>query len=962
MKRSRKCIIRKRAISFIGTAFIVISAFPSFVSAAEGNANTQAADISVTDSYSEYTKAENETDYPPESIVLGSESLADNTGIATEENGTIEWRNDNGVLSFKLNVSYAGSYSFQIDCMPDCSYVDDIWFGLMVDGKYPFSEAEELHIRRFWTNSPEFPTDKYGNEYSPEQEQVEEFFVQSPYYTNQTDISPIRIALSEGEHTLTFVAGGGAFFLRKIILEAPRMTDSYSMLKSEYENVGINEYNGKDIVIQGEKAILKNSRSLIPKFDNSAGMEPASPYISRLNYIGSTNWKTPGESISWNVAVPESGLYKLVFRYRQSDLENGVSYRRLAVDGDAPFTEAESIGFPYSLGWEYKEFSNSSEPYLLYLTQGEHTITLTVTMGEMEDYYEILSQLVTELGDIYIQIGMITGETPDANRDYDLFARIPELGKSFNSLKDSLDSLAEQLNGISGRRGSQYIAAINNMSRILVSMLDNPFTAQNYKSDYYTAYSSLCSWLSEMRSLPLDIDEIYLISPDSQSAYAEPSFLTKLKFGIQRLLYSFSNDYGTVGEAGGSGESLRIWVNWGRDQASILQAMIQESFTPKTGISVRLDLVNASLVNGILSGNAPDCAMQMARTEPVNLAMRGALYDLTKFEDYTEVAGQFKETATVPYEYGGGVYALPDTQNFNVLFYRSDILESLDIEVPETWEEFLKAAAVLQRNNMRAYIPYTRITSSTSVNTGIGGLNMFPTFMLQRGLSLYNDELNASTLSDNETIAVFSYWTDFYTKYKFPVEANFYNQFRVGTAPLGVYSYSLYTTLKVAAPELAGRWGIALMPGTSDSVGGHLNRSAAGSGTGSAVLSTSKNKEAAWKFVKWWVSAETQLGYSNSLEAVLGEVGRHPTANLEAFSAMPWSSKDKKILTKQWNNVIEIPEVPGGYYLSRAVDQAFLEVVNGDKNSGIKDVLVKWGKVADNEITRKISEYVTKGS
>ena len=102
----------------------------------------------------------------------------------------------------------------------------------------------------------------------------------------------------------------------------------------------------------------------------------------------------------------------------------------------------------------------------------------------------------------------------------------------------------------------------------------------------------------------------------------------------------------------------------------VLNSLIQETFTPKTGISVNLEITDATLVKGVLSNNAPDLALYLARTEPVNLAMRGALCDLTQFEDFDEVSRRFGDTAIVPYTYDNGVYALPDSQSFYLMFYR----------------------------------------------------------------------------------------------------------------------------------------------------------------------------------------------------------------------------------------------------------------------------------------------------
>ena len=75
----------------------------------------------------------------------------------------------------------------------------------------------------------------------------------------------------------------------------------------------------------------------------------------------------------------------------------------------------------------------------------------------------------------------------------------------------------------------------------------------------------------------------------------------------------------------------------------------------------------------------------------------------------------------------------------------------------------------------------------------------------------------------------------------------------------------------------------------------------------------------------------------------------------EAFEQMTWNEDDLSILLEQRKNIVEVPEIPGGYYLTRAVDQAYWQVINKTKN--VKDALVYWSDVADNEIARKIKQY-----
>ena len=209
--------------------------------------------------------------------------------------------------------------------------------------------------------------------------------------------------------------------------------------------------------------------------------------------------------------------------------------------------------------------------------------------------------------------------------------------------------------------------------------------------------------------------------------------------------------------------------------------------------------------------------------------------------------------------------------------------------------------------------------------------------------------------SDNKSaINIFKQWTDFYTEYNFYKEADFFNRFRSGVMPLGIATYGTYMTLYSAAPEILGRWKIALVPGTKTE-NGKVNHSVAGGGTGCAIINKTNRKNASWEFLKWWTSAETQARYSNNVESILGRLGRIHTSNVKAFQQFAWEEDTLDILNEQWALVNEIPEIPGSYYATRAIDQAYWSVVNGESIS--KDAVTKWSQIADEEIERKINEY-----
>ena len=75
-----------------------------------------------------------------------------------------------------------------------------------------------------------------------------------------------------------------------------------------------------------------------------------------------------------------------------------------------------------------------------------------------------------------------------------------------------------------------------------------------------------------------------------------------------------------------------------------MQKMIDEQFTAETGIKVDLSLMTDAnkLVLSNASGDTPDIATGINYAIPFELAIRGALVDLTKFDNYREVFGRYK--------------------------------------------------------------------------------------------------------------------------------------------------------------------------------------------------------------------------------------------------------------------------------------------------------------------------------
>lgn len=857
----------------------------------------------------------------------------------------------NDAFTVKFTAEKSGLYTIGLGYKSLDSATSNLTVGIKIDGNYPFDEAARLSFPKFWKDADVTHHDANGNTYAPEQVLFEDFYFYEALDISGWSADSYKIYISEGIHSVTVIPVNGEFQLSEILFGAPEKTESYNEPDNSYS-----KYSGKPIIFEAEDAYIKTSNSLVGKSELfSSSVTPNDPTLSMINYIGGSNWKRAGEKIVWKIEAPQDGYYSLGFSYRQSEIINANCYRHLKIDGKTPFAEAENIAFYYDDGWQYSVWSDEKQiPYMIFLSKGIHELSLSVTLGDMTDVISLLNSTTAELGNLYRDITMITGESADAYRDYDLFVQISDMEIRLESILKQLKTANSMFEDMAGHGSGSYTSVINGMIQIIEKMLNKKYIAHRYMNSYYSSYSALSASVAEMRNMPLDIDKIILYSPEEKNFLKKENFFKGLWFSTCRFLSSFVTNYNMIGVGENNEKKLTVWVSWGRDQAQIFNSMLQTSFTSDTGIPVELKVVNATVVQALLSGDGPDCILQHARIEPVNLAMRGALYDLTEFTDCDEVLTRFAPGADIPYRYLDGLYALPDTQSFYMMFYRTDVFNEFGFNVPETWDEFRQIAKLFIKNNLAVYMPYTQITDMSVVNSGVGTLSLFPTFVMQNGLSMYSNDGRSTALSDPDVITIFKYYTDFYTKLRVPTTMSFFNRFRSGTAPLGIDNYTLYTTIKAGAPEIDDRWSIAPIPGTVRDDGSISGISSAG-GTACAILNISKNKSEAWELLKWWTSAKTQLAYSNNVESVLGPTGRIAVSNTAALFNMSWENGVDKQLAAARSNVQEVPEYPGSYYLSRALDHSFWNVINSNEQP--KDMLMTWGKEADEEIARKWAQY-----
>ncbi|TFE27500.1 extracellular solute-binding protein [Cohnella luojiensis] len=926
-----------------------IQAMPDFVAI---------TDSDVQDGYGAYLNNASTAERPAQVIRIEGESYSKTDGEGFEVadqyqglDGKSVITPDTGSISWDVNIDNPGLYNVRIHYYPIKGKSASIEREFSINQEVPFKGAEIIFFKRLWGNrDAEINQDDRGNDLRPRQVekpawQLTAFADSDGYYDE-----PYLFNFGKGVQTLTLTALREPMAIDYIELYQDESVKTYAETKSEYEAAGIGAAKDQFLLVQAEDAVLKSSPTLYPVSDrSSATVMPQDDSKIRINSIGGTNWKLPGQWIEWEVDVKEDGLYQIALKRKQDQLRGIYATRSLMIDGEYPFNEMKRIRFDFSMDWQM-DVLGGDEPYLFHLTKGKHVIRMTNTLGDIAPLLQTIESSVLELNEMYRKILIITSNTPDTYRDYQLEKRIPSMVDVFKKQAATIQSVADYLEQATGER-SDKVAVLHTLVRQLKEMADEPETVAKRLGSFKINIGGLGTWILTVREQPLKLDYLVVSSPDREVPKAEASFLDTVGHELGAFVASYTEDYDSIGNIGDSDRSVNVWITTGRDQAQVLKGLIDETFTPETNISVHLKLVPGNiLLPATLAGEGPDVAMQIGEDVPVNYAMRKSAADLSVFPDFKEIAAQFRDSALEPYKYNGGIYALPEQQTFPMLFYRKDILKELNLEPPETWQDVYNMIPVLQKHNMDFWLPLENPTNNATLVPNA----TFSMLLYQNGGQFYTDDSKNSEFDSDMSMEVFKKWTQFYTNYKFPVIADFPNRFRTGEMPIGIADYTTYNMLTVMAPEIKGLWDFTMVPGT-EMEDGTVNHNVASHTTSVLMLDNSDDKQSAWEFMKWWTDMETQVAYGREMEGLLGESARYPTANIEALQELPWPVKDYKNLENQWQWVQGIPQVPGGYFTGRHLDNAFRKVINANQNP--RESLSDYILYINNEIAVKRKEF-----
>lgn len=868
------------------------------------------------------------------------------TGAYAGASDALLWREAEGWVEYEVYAEQAGLYELHVRYHPldTDAGVKKLLLAATLNGEAPYREARSMTLDR-WVEEPEPPRfDEKGNQLRAFAREIEGWRTDALRDADGAYAGPLLWPLNEGRNVLRLELLAEPAAIESLHFVPPRPIPAYADVRAAYPADA--RRTGEPIVLEAERFARKNTAAVQTMYDRDPLTTPLAYHRVRLNALGGWTWAKGRQSVTWTFEVPEDGLYNITLRVKQNYRENLASFRTVRIDGDIPFAELAAYRFQYAPGWQSVTLSDENgTPYDFLLARGVHTITLESTYEPFVPMIMSLDRMSDRLGDLYSDLKRATGNRVDAFRVWDVEAELPGLTDSLRDVQRQLQAMYDGMLMINGKRDNiaqTLLGAVKDIE----TMLKEPEKLPGSAGLLASLQENVDRIRGDLLEGPLAIEKLALSPADEEPPRMKASFWEKTVATLSVLYHSFDAANRLDHD---SEEKLIVWMNWGRDYVNELQRLADESFTPKYGIEVDINLIPTPdlFIPSSVAGILPDVALGVPDTLAFELALRGAAKNLAELPGADDLFANYAPGALLPYYYDGGYYGVPETMNIKVLFYRKDILESLGLEVPDTWEDVYRMLPTLAESDYMFYVPPSD----------------FSYMFYQHGAEFYTPDGLSSALDSPEAFEAFREWTDLFNRYGLERQVqSFYNHFRRGTMPIGIADFNQYMQLLVAAPELANRWAIAPVPGRVNE-DGVVERWISSQGD-NGVASTSammfnrtseRKQEAAWAFIRWYLSEETQTAFGMNLEMFYGEAFRWNSAHIDAFAAMPWKSGDLPVFLRQWKWVKELPNVPGGYMTGRELGFAWNRAVIDMEKPRV--ALDKAVKQINRELLRKQREF-----
>ena len=816
-----------------------------------------------------------------------------------------------------ITVPAEGLYYFTLTYeLPDNAF-NQMSISVWINGERPFDEAANIILPAFWEDeTKDFPVNRFGDQIPPRRRLVAGIHTVGVIDAGFSSDRPLLFHLNEGENTIAFRNDSSwELWLGDVSIYSERILPTHAPTRTE-------PYSGL-IVVHAIEYIRNNSTFVQMYGHRNAAIEPFHPVDRQINMI---SFSRLGNEVFFTMDIPHDDYYAITLhsRTRHDDFSTFVTVR---INGEIPFEEAAS--FPLTpFGderWRNQTLRDENgDPLMFFLTEGTHEISIRLDLAPLSLQIRQLRLLIDHINQLGLDIRRVTGREIDRNRTWRLTRYIPELDYYLEAYEIIFRDMINELAVHSPRNANS--SAANSMVSALM-LLDRLRERPDELPLHLTLLNgarSRDSSVLQMAGVALDslldtgmhINRIY-IGRTYDLPREHAAFHQTLRANAAHLWATYTSDKFLVRNRA---DSLNVWANHSMLHIDILQRLADTRFTPETGIQVNISVMpdQNRLILSKAAGTNPDIAIGVSASTPFELGSRGALHDLTQFEDFWCFMDNIVPGALVPYIFNDQVFALPETVNFGATVYRTDILPPLGLAAPDTWADVASMQSVLQRFDMTFFKPIAG-------TTGMKNFAMTTPLIYQFGGQLYNPDGLTTAINQPEGVRALTFLGDLFTLSAVSEQVpNFFNAFRFGQAPVGIIDASTYMLLLYAAPEISGQWNLAPFPGTVQD-DGSISRWFIANGMAAMIFNGIERTDEAWQFLQWYLSEEIQTEFALSLYATYHIFWL--SSNRNAIENAPIEYAHRRVILDSMDWLRDVPRSPGQYMLERRISDAWNAMV-----------------------------------
>ncbi|MGW3860298.1 ABC transporter substrate-binding protein [Streptomyces sp. NPDC005047] len=393
---------------------------------------------------------------------------------------------------------------------------------------------------------------------------------------------------------------------------------------------------------------------------------------------------------------------------------------------------------------------------------------------------------------------------------------------------------------------------------------------------------------------------------------------------------------GTGGGKGaeGSGKGkIVFWDNNGGIRTAVWKEIIADFEKANPDIDVEYVGIAATeyqskVDTAIQGGGLPDVGGVTA-SMLAGFSAQGALEPLDGRLAKSSLNGQLNKDMVESLKAAGGgdgtLYSVPTSANNGVLYYRTDLFEKAGLEEPTTWDRFFTAAEKLTEAGKNEF-GYT-------IRGGSGSIaQAFDAMYGQSGItSFWDADKKKTTVNDPKNVAALEKYAALYKKVTPAADVN--NDFAKMVAQWDTGTIGLLNHNLGSYQDHVKALGADKFRGIPQPVGpGGKRVQVSNPVDGLGVFKSSKNKEAAWKFIEFATSKEQNSKFNESAGQVPSNTGAGQDAWIQKAEPTKLAAE---ALNDGSTTIVQLPYyLPDWNTLSKSESEpAFQKVLLGDMSA-----------------------------